>query len=119
MLVDGNNNSATDANLHLPGFTQKNLDKHFGSGFASDHLKQYPGFTKEQYAQRAHDLVRSAVGDNVLGYKVANGNIVRFDESTNDFVKGGNSGIRTMFKPDEGTQYFERQMLRDGGATND
>ena len=113
------NPSATGANPDLPGFTDKNLDKHFESGFDSDHGSQYPNFTKEQYAQMAHDLVRAAVGHNILGYKAANGDIVRFDESTNDFVKGAKNGIRTMFKPDEGTHYFERQLSRDGGTTND
>ena len=111
--------SAIGANPDLPGFTSKNLEKHFGSGFNSDHSLQYPGFTKEQYAQRAHNLVKSEVCGNILGYKATNGAIVRFDESTNDFVKGTSTGIKTMFKPDEGTQYFERQMLRDGGMTDD
>jgi len=111
--------SATGMNPNLPGFALKNLDKHFGSGFDSDHSGQYPELTKEQYAKRAHDLVRAAVNDHILGYKAANGNIVRFDESTNDFVKCGKNGIMTMFKPDEQTLYFERQMLRDGGMTND
>ena len=111
--------SSTGANPDLPGFTPKNLDKHFGSGFDSDHCFQYPYFSKQAYAQRAHDLIRSAVSENVLGYKALNGDIVRFDESTNDFVKGSHKGIKTMFQPDEGTRYFERQMLRDGGMTYD
>ena len=113
------NPSATGANPDLPGFTVRNLDKHFGSKFGSDHSNQYTHFTKEQYAQRAHGLVKSPVSDNVLGYKTSGGDVVRFDESTNDFVKGSKNGIRTMFKPEEGTKYFERQMLRDGGATDD
>ena len=113
------NPSATGANPDLPGFTEKSLTKHFGSGFSSDHSGQYPLFTKEQYAQRAHKLLKTPVSDNILGYKALNGDIVRFDESTNDFVKGGKTGIKTMFKPNEGTKYFERQMLRDGGVTDD
>ena len=86
------NLSATGTNPDLPGFTDKNLDKHFGSSFDSDHVNQYPHFTKKQYAQRAHDLVMAAVGDNILGYKTASGDIVRFDESTNDSVKGTRNG---------------------------
>ncbi|MCL2197544.1 MAG: hypothetical protein FWB80_01340 [Defluviitaleaceae bacterium] len=111
--------NAIGANPDLPGFTEENLNKHFGSGSKSDHSKQYQGFTKEQYAKRAHVLVTSKVSDNILGYRASNGNIVRFDESTNDFVKGAKNGIKTMFKPEEGTLYFERQLLRDGGVTND
>ena len=105
------------ANPELKGFTKKNLAKHWKGG-ERDHSKEYPGFTKEQYARRALELARSPVSDHVLGYKAANGDIVRFDESTNDFVKAAKNGIKTMFKPDKGARYFERQMLKDGGTTD-
>ena len=104
--------SATGANSDLPGFTAENLDAHFGGGGDSDHSDQYPGFTKEQYAQRAHDLVRSPVGGNIDGYIAAKGRykdtIVRFDVNTGDWVRSGKLGIRTMFKPAEGALYFEK-----------
>ena len=111
--------SATGANPDLPGFEANNLDRHFGSGGKHDHARQYPGFTKEQYAQRAIELVRSSVGGAIQGYRADDGSIVRFDESTNDFVKSGIRGIRTMFKPDVGTMYFERRLIDDGGTTDD
>ena len=56
------NPSATGANPNLPGFSAKNLDDHWTGG-KSDHSEVYSGFTKEQYAQRAIDLVRSPVSD--------------------------------------------------------
>jgi hypothetical protein len=103
--------SATDANYLLPGFTQANLDNHFGSGLPSDHSSQYPDFTKEQYAQRALELVRSPVGDGIEGYKathgIFSGSIVRYDTSTNDWVRGTPYGITTMFKPNDKAMYFE------------
>ena len=71
------NPSATGANPDLPGFTSKNLDKHFGSKFSSDHSSQYNGFTKEQYAQRAHELIKAPVSDSILGYKTTNGDVIR------------------------------------------
>ena len=108
---------AIGENPDLPGFTNKNLDEHFGSGGKHDHSKQYPDFTKEQYAARAEELSRSSVSEHILGYRCKKGRVVRFDESTNDFVKVGRHGIMTMFKPDEGTRYFERQMIRDRGVT--
>lgn len=111
------NPSPMGANPELPGFTAKNLAKHWAGG-ESDHSEDYPGFTKEQYAQRALELARSPVSDHVLGYRAANGDIVRFDESTNDFVKSSKTGIKTMFKPNGRTRYFERQMLKDGGVTH-
>jgi hypothetical protein len=108
---DSTEYSATGANPNLPGFTQKNLDKHWGSGGKHDHSKQYPNFTKEQYAQRAHDLVRSPVGEGVEGYAATHGkfkgSVVRYDTSTNDWVRATSNGITTMFKPRNNSAYFE------------
>ena len=104
--------SSTGANPDIPGFSDKNLEKHFGSNLESDHSQQYTGFTKEQYAQRAVELARSPVGNGIEGYKSARGkfagSIVRYDSSTNDWVRAYiASGVATMFKPDEGAEYFE------------
>ena len=104
--------SGTGANPEIPGFSVRNLEKHFGSGLESDHCEQYVGFTKEQYAQRAVELARSPVGDGIEGYKSVKGkfagSIVRYDTSTNDWVRAYTaSGVATMFKPDEGAEYFE------------
>jgi hypothetical protein len=105
------NPSALGANPDLPGFTQKNLDVHFGGGGYSDHSGDYPEFTKEQYAQRAQELVRSPVGGNVVGYLATKGNykgsVIRYDTVTEDWVRSGKVGIRTMFKPSEKMVYFE------------
>ena len=40
--------SATGENKFRRGFSEKNLDRHWGG--ISDHSAQYPGMTKEQYA---------------------------------------------------------------------
>ena len=122
--IDGENEVGTldkpapiGKNLQITGFAKGNLDRH-GEGGESDHSEDYSSFTKEQYAQRALELARSPVSEHVLGYMATNGDIVRYDESTNDWVKAARSGrIKTMFKPDKGTRYFERQMLKDGGVT--
>jgi pyocin large subunit-like protein len=55
----------------------------------------------------------------VLGYKAANGAIVRYDKNANDFVKSGDKGIRTMFKPKRGEAYFNDKMQEDGGKQDD
>ena len=106
------NPSATGANPDIPEFSDKNLDKHFGSGLDSDHSAQYPGLNKEQYAQRAIELARSPIGNGIEGYKSTKGkfagSIVRYDTSTNDWVRAyTTSGVATMFKPKDGTEYFE------------
>ena len=93
-----------------------NLSKHFGGGGPSDHSAQYPGFTKEQYAQRALDLIQSpADGKRILGYKNAKGQVVRYDKEANDYVAGDpRIGIATMFNPKAGERYFNRLKERDG-----
>ena len=108
--------SATGANPDLPGFSEKALNNHFGSGGRSDHSKDYKGWTKEQYAERALELVRSPVGGDILGYKAADGAIVRYDKAENDFVKGFGTGIATMYKLKGGEQRFSRIMQREGGS---
>jgi len=108
---------ATGANLDILPMTQKNLDAHWGG--KSDHSDEYEGWTKEQYAERATELIRSATNENILGYRAEDGAIVRYDREANDFVKSGKTGIRTMFKPSRGEAYFISKMKDDGGVQND
>ena len=65
----------------------------------------------EKNIARAEELINSRVGDNILGYEGADGAIVRYRISTNDFVKGYlDNGIATMYKPkgnaSKGYRYF-------------
>ncbi len=79
-----------------------------------DHGAQYPGFTVAQYEQRALELIESAVGENILGHIDKSGAIIRYDKSTNDFVKGRPlKGIFTMFKPDDGILHYETRKKED------
>ena len=108
---NGKNISASGANPDLPGFSEKSLDRHWGG--VRDHSDQYEGLTKEQYAERAVELARSAVGGDIDGYKSTQGkfkgSIVRYNRSTNDWVRVyPTSGIATMFKPEDNADYFER-----------
>ena len=103
--------SSTGANPSIPAFTQKSLDDHWGG--KSDHSGDYPGFTKEQYAERALELVRMPTSESILGYQAMNGAIVRYDKTTNDFVKGFKTGVATLYKPDGGEDYFKRVMKRE------
>jgi len=112
--------SETGSNPKLPGFTEENLDRHFGSGGKSEHSQDYPEYTKEQYAQRALELIRSPVGNGIEGYKStrgkSKGSIVRYDTSTGDWVRGWATGIATMFKPADGASYFERKNEAETGS---
>ena len=110
------NVSPTGANKFLVrGFkNRQSLNNHW-----KDHGDQYPDFTIEQYEQRALELVESAVDENILGHVDKNGAVIRYDKSTNDFVKGRPlKGIFTMFKPDDGILHYEirkREDIEHGG----
>lgn len=106
--------SATGANKFSNGFSGKNLDRHW-SGGSSDHSKQYPGMTKQDYAERALELVQKPVGGDIDGYKNAKGQVIRYDKVNNDYVVGiPDKGIATMFKPSSGARYFKKLKERDG-----
>lgn len=64
-------------------------------------------------------LAEAPVDGDILGHIDKNGDIVRYNAKTNDFVKANLSeGIRTMFKPDEGIVYYQRMLegdLKHGG----
>lgn len=113
--------SPTGANdLEVKGFySQAKLNNHW-----KDHQAMYQKdgiTTKEQYLQRALDLVQSPVGGSIKGHLTKENHIVRYDEKTNDFVKANiKRGIITMFKPDEGKIYYEntrRGDLEHGGKS--
>ena len=105
--------SATGSNHFEKGFSKSNLRAHWGGSHG--HKDQYPDMTKQEYAERALDLIQKPTGDAILGYKNASGQIVRYDKSTNDFVKGKpDMGIATMFKPKDGEAYFNRWLGKEG-----
>lgn len=96
------------SNKFNKGFSEKNLNIHFDR-----HKKEYPHLTKEQYSQRALDLIQMPVGGNILGYVTEEGRIVRYDKNTNDFVSGDPEiGIATMMKL-KGQKRFEYLKKRD------
>lgn len=110
--------SATGANKFSKGFSKRNLNEHYGG--SHDHSKEYPGMTKQQYAQRALELIQKPTGGDIRGYKLPNGQIARYDKKSNDYVKGKpNEGIATMFKPVDGEAYYLRRLKAEGGTEND
>ena len=105
--------SGSGANRFQQGFSSQNLNAHWDGPHS--HAKEYPELTKEEYAQRALELVQSPVSGSVDGYKNARGQVVRYDRATNDYVVGNpDLGIATMFKPSAGNRYFDRLKERDG-----
>ena len=93
-------NSAIGKNKFHTGFNKHNLEIHY-----KKHNRQYPGITKQAYDETALELMQQACGGNIRGYVRENGQIVRYNRTTNDMVIGNNNenndvdvGIATMYK---------------------
>ena len=111
---DSVTSSPSGANrLQVRGFaSRQKLMNHWKNG--RTHQDEYPGFTMEQYVQRAVSLAEMPTGGNILGHVDKDGVIVRYDRKENDFVKASvRKGVRTMFKPDEGEQYYWKRRKED------
>ena len=103
----------TAARKLVKGFDGAILDEHWDG--ASAHKDQYTGFTKEQYAQRARELLEMPTSKRTRGYVIKSQNIiVRYDTVTNDYVKGHiHNGIITMFKPKSKAAYYENKRKQE------
>ena len=103
----------TAAHKLVKGFEGKDLDEHWDGSHS--HKDQYPEFTKEQYAQRARELLEMPTSKRIRGYVIkAQGIIVRYDTVTKDYVKGHfKTGIITMFKPSDEDAYYERLRKKE------
>ena len=103
----------TAAHKLVKGFEGDILDEHWDGG--SSHKDQYPGWTREQYAQRALELLEMPTSKRIRGYVIKSQNIiVRYDTKTNDFVKGHiHNGIITMFKPKSKARYYENKRKQE------
>ena len=83
----------------------KSLDGHYDK-----HGKEFGNITKEQYLQKANNLVDSKSSD-ILTKVRANGDNVYYNKATNEFaMKTIDDVIRTYFKPVEGINYFYMQQ---------
>ena len=87
-------------NKFIIGFNDKNLKSHFRK-----HRKEYPGLSEQDYNNTALELIQKPCGADVRGYVRENGQIVRYNRITGDYVIGNNDedsdipiGIATMFK---------------------
>lgn len=111
--------SATGKNdLRVKGFPNKQkLNNHWQNGRThADEYKKDGITTKEQYEKRGVELAESAAdGKRILGYKTKEGYICRYDVQKNDYVKADvNKGLRTLFKPADGIDYFNYWKGKEG-----
>src|SRR5690606_22797497 len=69
----------------------------------------------EEYAIGAQNFFKRE-GDDVFEFVRENGEIVKFDTANNIFGVAKDDGtIKTMFKPDEGFDYFKDQLRKSQG----
>ncbi|MDP8916324.1 MAG: hypothetical protein M3M95_03805 [Pseudomonadota bacterium] len=66
--------------------------------------------TVEEYIDRAHAFVSKPPAGAERATRASNGDKLVYDPKTNTFAVATRDGApRTMFKPDEGAEYWERQ----------
>lgn len=112
--------SAAGPNEFKKGFSSTNLANHWYGNEQpkiSSHKAEYEarGYDMKGYAQRALELVQMPVGGNIMGYKTSKGEVVRYDKSSKDYVKGNPKlGIKTMFTATE--DYYLRRKAKDTEA---
>lgn len=79
------------------------------------HKSEFPGWTEEQYLQRAREILQDRLESGELEeIRRSDGSVSRYCFSTNEFVATTNDGnIRTFFKPKEREVYWEYEHERN------
>ncbi len=98
------------------GFTsRKSLDYHY-----EKHKDEYPNISKKEYAEIAKNLLNSDdESGKIQSYLRIRGYIVKYDNSTNDFLVGTPDGkVVSMFRPRQGKRYYENDKRKFEMETN-
>lgn len=77
------------------------------------HLAEYGWISFEKYVQMARSLMSAEQSDDVDVFVNDAGYEYRYRKSTNDFAIGGDGYIVTMFKPDDGEEYWRKEKERE------
>lgn len=84
---------------------QELYDSHF-----EKHRAEFGNITKEEYLQKANELINSDSPDVLHKTEKEDGDYLFYNQKTNEFLVLSTDGyIRTYFKPDDGMNYWERQ----------
>jgi RHS repeat-associated protein len=92
------------------GFAEGELEGHFVK-----HAGEWgaEGITKAGYLRRAQTLLGRNAGGDILGHVRSNGDVLRYNQRTNEFAVGTADGtIRTFFRPGDGIAYWRQQVGR-------
>jgi RHS repeat-associated protein len=97
----------------IGGFaTEKLLNSHF-----LKHADEFNGLFKnaDEYLKGAQDFFKQS-GDDIFEFTRKNGDVVRYNKAENTFGVAQSDGtIRTFFKPEDGLDYFKREVAKDLG----
>ncbi|MGN9164954.1 minor capsid protein [Tissierellaceae bacterium HCP3S3_D8] len=100
-------NTSSKAWLKSEFPTEKSFNKHYDK-----HLNEFGNITKEEYLNRARELLSSSIkGGNVEGFKSEVGFVFRYNKETNDLAIGRPDGkISTLYKPVDGYKHYLEQI---------
>jgi RHS repeat-associated protein len=116
-LADRSPDTAVTLAATVIPFVSKRVIGEFAAGQLESHFAKHAAewgagnVTKTAYLKRAQSLLSRAPGGDILGHVRANGDVLRYNVRTNEFVVGTAQGqIRTLFRPADGLQYWLRQV---------
>jgi pyocin large subunit-like protein len=101
--------SRSTAVARTVGFASRDkLTEHF-----LKHGNEFGARDEAAYLKLAQELRDAPAGGNVLEDRRADGVTTRFDRGSGSFIAFNADGtIRTFFKPNDGEQYYRRQLNR-------
>lgn len=86
--------------------TEKKLKRHL-----EKHLHEFGEITEYDYINIARNLLSSPIRGEIEGFTSESGFRFRYNKTKNEFALGRPDGyISTLFKPDEGVEYWEEQI---------
>ena len=86
--------------------TEKLFNKHYDK-----HINEYGNITKEEYLNKARELLSSSIKGNVRGFKSEIGFVFRYNKEINDLAIGRPDGkISTLYKPVDGYKHYLGQI---------
>ncbi|MCL2362928.1 MAG: hypothetical protein FWC73_14100 [Defluviitaleaceae bacterium] len=108
--------SATGANPAIPEMTPKAQARHIhhiGEG------RDFPSVTLDEYVKAGADFARMPVGGDIEGYRGVDGCIVRYNNTTGEWVKAYSTGVASYMRPKAGRIYYVKWLELDGGIIDD
>jgi hypothetical protein len=121
--IDGNEKpvvtsklSAIGANPNIPDMTAKAQNSHrhhIGPG------NDFPDMKMDEYIEKGREFARKRAEGDIEGYRGEDGCIVRYNNSTGEWVQAYDTGVASYMRPILGKQYYEKWLKFDKGVTND